>query len=250
MNKTIGIIGFGDFARLMVRELSPYFKIVVSTRSVPDNKDDFACEFVDTKTALSQDLIIPSMPSQFLREFFTENKEIINERALIVDVCSVKVRPIEVLVDVLPETCEILATHPMFGPFSAKDGVAGLQIMIHPTRINDERYHRIKSFLEETLKLKLIECTPDEHDKQLAYVLGLTQYIGRVVQNMNIPETLLRTSAYEDLLDMKRIQGNDSWELFESIMLENPYAIAVNDELKYAMEVIDKRLYEKTKATP
>lgn len=226
----------------MARELSPYFDIVVSTRSVPKDAETFSCKFVDTATVLRQKVIIPSMPAQFLRDYFTENKDLINQRALIIDVCSVKVKPVQTLLEVLPESCQLLATHPMFGPFSAANGLKGLQIMINQTRIDDDSYRKIKTFLSDELGLKVIECTPDEHDKQLAYVLGLTQYIGRITQIMDIPDTLLKTAAYEDLLDMKRIQGSDSWELFESIMLENPYALEVNMAMKKAIESIDKKL--------
>ena len=45
---------------------------------------------------------------------------------------------------------------------------------------------------------------------------------------MAIPESALATLAYDDLLDMKHIQGSDSWELFASIVQENPYANAVH----------------------
>lgn len=238
----VGIVGFGEFSRLMVRELSPYFEILVSTRRVPENPESFACKFVSNKELLAQEIIIPSMPSQFLRGYFTANKDLVNKEALIIDVCSVKVEPVATLLDVLPESCEILATHPMFGPFSAANGIAGLQIMVHPTRIEDNKYSQIKNLLSDQMKLKVIECTPEEHDKQLAYVLGLTQYIGRVTQIMDIPDTTLKTSAYEDLLDMKRIQGNDSWELFESIMKDNPYWTEVNKKLKSAIKELDDKL--------
>lgn len=238
----VAVIGFGDFARLMVKELAPYFDIVVSTRLPPEDSKNYKCRFVSREEALSQDYIIPSMPSQFLEDFFRENKKLVNPESLVIDVCSVKVKPIEVLNSVLPPTCGILATHPMFGPSSAANGIEGKPMMVHPTRVPDEQYRRIKKFLSENLRLKVIEVTPEEHDQRMAYVQGLSHYIGKAMQVMGIPETELATRAYDDLYDMKQVQGSDSWELFESIMFENPYALKVNKEFKDAIKQLDKKL--------
>lgn len=85
--------------------------------------------------------------------------------------------------------------------------------MLSPVRVPAADYQAIKHFLKVTLGLSIIECTPDEHDQALAYVQGLSHYIGRLMQIMKIPRTELMTRAYADLLDMKDIQGGDSWEL-------------------------------------
>jgi len=238
----LAIIGYGDFSKLIIRYLSPYADIVVSSRQADISKDGLEFEVVDIKTALTQGVIIPSMPAQSLEEFFAANKDLVNPEALIIDVCSVKVKPVETLLKVLPQTCEILATHPLFGPTSAAKGLTGLKIMLSPTRIKDEKYQEIKQFLSDELKLKIIECTPEEHDHAMAYAQGLSHYIARLMQVMNIPDSELTTNAYDDLKDMERIQGSDSWELFQSIMFENPYALKVNQEFKQAIKDLDVKL--------
>ncbi len=238
---SIGIIGFGDFSKLMIRHLEPYADILVATRQKsPDS--DLKCRFVSNVEALAQPVVIPSMPSQFLESYFKENAKYLQPKAIVVDVCSVKVKPVKTLKKILPGSVEILATHPLFGPASASDTLAGQRIMIYPARLEPAKYEDIKGFLRDTMRLKLIECTPEEHDRTLAYVQGLSHYIGRIMDIMKIPDTELLTRAYADLLDMKKIQGGDSWELFESIMLENPYAKAVHDEFEDACRDLDKRL--------
>jgi prephenate dehydrogenase len=241
LNKKVGIIGYSDFSRLIARELSPYCEVMIASRRNIDEETEF--KIVTSEEALSCEVIIPAIPSQFLEEYFTKNAVLVNYQALIVDVCSVKVRPLETLERVLPKSCSILATHPMFGPFSAKNGISGLQIMVHPARIGKQYYKDITVFLSEKLGLEVIECSPEEHDKELAYVLGLTQLIGKVSQDMDIPETKLRTRAYEDLLDMKRVQGSDSWDLFESITQENPYAEEVIKNFTESINNIKNRIY-------
>ncbi len=224
--RTIGIIGFGDFSKLLVRYLHPYFDIVVTTRQ-KDLPRNLSCKFVTTQVALAQPMVIPSMPAQYLEDYFRRNAKYLSPGSLVIDVCSAKVKSVCTLKSILPKNVNILATHPLFGPASAAQNLAGQRIMLYPARLPEAQYQKIRLFLQNKLKLKVIECSPEAHDKALAYVQGLSHYIGRVMQSMDIPETELMTDAYADLLDMKRIQGGDSWELFESIMLENPYALHI-----------------------
>lgn len=242
LKPTIAIIGYGDFTKLMIKHLKRHFKIVVASRSHKPGTKLGGVKFVSNEDALAQKVIIPSIPAQALESFFAENKQHINERALVVDVCSVKANPVKVLQKVLPSSVEILATHPLFGPASSKNGIKGNKIMLHQTRLPDAKYQKIKKFLYKKLGLKIIECTPEEHDKMMAYSQGLSHYIGRAMQEMNIPNTELSTVAYEDLLDMKKVQGGDSWDLFYSIMHENPYALKINQEFKKACVRLDKRI--------
>lgn len=59
---------------------------------------------------------------------------------------------------------------------------------------------------------------------------------------MDIPDSELATMAYKDLLDMKNIQAKDTWDLFESIMHDNPYALEVNELFKKAQCKLDSEL--------
>jgi prephenate dehydrogenase len=217
--------------------LSPYFDVIVSSSRTLQHVQQASLDDV-----LSCDYIVPSFPAQFFENFFRTHSSKITSKSTVIDVCSVKIKPVKVLKKYLAPEVNILATHPMFGPHSAKNGLKGLRIMMHPTRIQDDQYQKIKHFLINSFKLKIIECTPEEHDQAMAYVQGLSHYIGRVMDTMNIPQSELMTAAYADLLDMRRIQGGDSWELFESIMLENPFSADVNKKFKTACQQLDARL--------
>lgn len=241
---SIGIVGYGDFTKLLIEHLAPYAEIVVSSRTHEKGDAGFGAQFANTREVLAQPIIIPSIPSQFFEDLFAEHKAEVNPKAIVIDVSSVKVKPLEVLEKMLPETCQIIGTHPLLGPASVQKnkGLAGLRCVVSRVRAQDEIYEELKSFLRDELGLKVIEKTAHEHDKMMAYVQGLSHYIGRVMQVMDIPETELSTFAYDDLLDMKRIQGGDSWELFESIMKENPYAFEINKEFKEGILELDSRL--------
>ncbi len=241
---SVGIIGYGDFSQLIIKYLSPYADILVSSRRHEAGDAGSGVSFASVADVLASDIIIPSIPSQFFEDFFTEHQSLINPHAVVIDVCSVKVRPLKILEQLLPESCQIIGTHPLLGPASVEknSGLAGLRCVVSRVRSEDSTYTALVNFLKDKLKLIVIERTPEAHDRDMAYVQGLSHYIGRVMDIMQIPDTPLATFAYEDLVDMKNVQGNDSWELFASIMKDNPYALEVNQELKQAIEHLDQRL--------
>lgn len=246
---SIGIIGYGDFTRVICEQLADKADIIIYSRSNPPGKRSHGASFVTIEEALSRDIIIPSIPSQVFEEFFSAHAHLINPQALILDVCSVKVKPLAVLERLLPKTCQILGTHPMFGPASVarNGGVKGLVCVVVPVRIPAERLEHIKSYLKNELQLRVITRTADKHDREMAYVQGLSHYIGRVVDIMKIPQTELATFAYKDLLDMRFVQGSDSWDLFMSIVHENPYAAEVQAKMKEAQKILDESIESRYK---
>lgn len=240
----IGIVGYGDFTKVMVQYLAPYADIIVSSRSKESGDAGHGAQFAPLKEVLARPVIIPSLPAQYFEEFISENYDQINPEALVIDVCSVKVKPLQALERCLPKTCSIVGTHPLFGPASIKKngGITGLRCVVSNVRSSEEQYSVLIQFLSENLKLSVLERTPEQHDKEMAYVQGLSHYIGRVMDIMNIPKSELSTIAYDDLYDMKMVQAKDSWDLFASIMHENPYAKEVNEAFKKAQKELDNQI--------
>ena len=242
---SIGIIGYGDFTKVLIEHLAPYAEIVVSSRSREDGDAGFGARFGSVEEVLARPIIIPSIPSQFIDSFFATNKHLVNPEALVVDVASVKVKPLEALVRQLPESCKIIGTHPMFGPASiAKNGgnLNGLKCALSPVRAAESTVNELESFLHERLGLYVIRKTPEQHDLEMAYVQGLSHFIGHVLNEMDIPNSELSTLAYEDLIDMKNVQGNDSWDLFCSIVDHNPYAKEIQDQFIASYQAVRKQL--------
>ncbi|MCB9823106.1 prephenate dehydrogenase/arogenate dehydrogenase family protein [Candidatus Nomurabacteria bacterium] len=240
----VGIIGYGDFTKVMVEYLSPYAEIIVSSREYKSGNAGHGAKFARLDRVLASPIIIPSIPSQFFEEFFSSNSDLINPNALVIDVCSVKVKPLATLEKLLPKTCSIIGTHPMFGPASIKKngGIDGLRCVVSTVRASEDAVKKLETFVTESLKLKLLRRTAEEHDKEMAYVQGLSHYIARLMDIMNIPESELSTLAYDELLAMKKIQAKDTWDLFESIMHDNPYAIEINKKFKHAQNKLDSKI--------
>lgn len=209
----VGLVGYGAFGQLIARHLKPYAEFTIYDRRY---------NYDAVEDVLAQPVIILAIPAQRIASFLETHQARLNPDGLYLDVCSVKVRPVHDMERLLPSTADIIATHPLFGPASAPQSPAGKKIMVHPVRVTPDKYKQFLVFLDR-LRLIVIEATPEEHDRSMAYVQGLSHYIGRIMQQMNIPKTPFSTRAYDDLYDMKLVQGNDSDELFDSILHENAY---------------------------
>jgi len=164
--------------------------------------------------------------------------------ALVVDVCSVKTLPVEWMRAQLPPAVSLLATHPMFGPDSARDSLQGHKIVLCPERISRDRFEKIAAFLA-SLGLVVIESTPADHDRQIAVSLALTHFIGRSLASFGANDLLIDTEGYKRLLHILEVVKNDTWQLFEDMHRFNPYAADSRRDFMQAMLAIEKHLAEK-----
>ena len=157
------------------------------------------------------------------------------------DVCSIKEHPTRAMKKILPKYVQVLATHPMFGPDSAKDGIKGKKIALCKVRINRSLYVKIKKYLVKH-GLRVIETTPEEHDKQIAQSLVLTHFIGRALIEMKLKKIKLDTEGYKRLLHILGVVEHDTWQLFEDMNRYNKYAKNLRKEFVGALDRINKRL--------
>jgi arogenate dehydrogenase (NADP+), plant len=152
---TIGVVGFGRFGQFIARTFQKYGRVVVTSRTdytdiasgmgvtyVPlSNIDGFLAQELDVIVVATSILSFEST----IRSIVPHLEKYIMERAekggavkgpLIVDVLSVKEHARQVMLDLLPPECDILCTHPMFGPDSGKKGWHALNFVYEKTRID------------------------------------------------------------------------------------------------------------------
>lgn len=241
--KSVGIIGFGVFGEFMARQLTPYFEVMVSSRRVrTEVVAQTGAQLVSLQEAASADVVIPCVPVQHLASVLTQLAGYVSPGALVVDVASVKTVPVELMLQILPPGVDILATHPLFGPQSGANGIQGLPMVVWPVRLSDERLGDVTRFLTDKLQLDVQAVSPEEHDREMAYVQALTFLLGRAFSEIDIPDTPLKTKTYQHLLDVRRIVENDTPELFETIQLFNPYAGEMRRRLVMKLDDIEAEL--------
>lgn len=239
---TIGIIGFGRFGALTARYLSKDFSVAVYTRSDKNEAID-ACggRPVSFETACSQPIVILCMPISAMQDTLRQAAPLLREDAIVVDVCSVKVYPVQWMRELLPGTVSILPTHPMFGPDSAADSLKGCKIVLCPERISSEPYEKIRSWLENQ-GLVTIETTAQEHDEKIAVSLSLTHFIGRSLSAFGARDLDIDTEGYKRLMHILGVVSHDTWQLFEDMHTYNPFAKQKRKAFIDAMTAIHERL--------
>lgn len=168
-----------------------------------------------------------------------EIKQYISGSAVLVDVCSVKEYPLEVMRKYLP-TNEIVGTHPLFGPDSTADGLAGRQIVVTPSEESPAHKRLIGMF--ESAGLETIYMTAEEHDRQMAWTLCLTQFIGRGLGSLPLPKNSIGTKGYFDLLDIVTRANADTRQLYIDMNKYNRFAAEMREMVIKGLMEIDKEL--------
>lgn len=142
--------------------------------------------------------------------------------SLVADTCSVKSQPARWMIEGLPAGVGILATHPMFGPESAKNGLAGLPIMMDPVRCTEDR----AAFWEAAFAgfgLSVVRMSCEQHDREAAYSQALTHFVGRSLHRVGLPNTEIATRWYQKLHAVAQQCVRDSPALFADMQHFNPY---------------------------
>ncbi len=245
--KTIGIYGYGAFGKLMARELSKYFEILTHSPSLKPGSSDMHARYVTLKElAQESEILVFAVPVQFL-DGVAENiakQDFLPRHLPLLDVSSVKVYPLEILQKYFPDN-PLLGTHPIFGPQSVERyGLAGSKIVLCNESFNKESYQDIKNFLSKDLKLQVLEKSAQEHDREMAYIQGLSHFIGRALAEMNIDEFNTETFSYKHLVELKDLLKDDSWELFKTIQNYNPYAKKMRKDFLDMLKYLNKKLTE------
>jgi len=164
------------------------------------------------------DVIIISVPLDNFESVVKEIAPHTNKQQIIIDVTSLKSRPVEIMHRYITEG-SVLGTHPVFGP-GAKD-VAKQNIILTPTnKYESALADKIKKLLD-TRNANVSIMTPQEHDEMMTVVLGLTHFIAIVSA-----DTLLSFNKFQE---MKKIGGTTFkvlYTLIESVISEDPQLYA------------------------
>ena len=238
----IGIIGFGRFGKLTTRYLAEEFEVAVYHRTDKSAEINRAgARAASLEAVCRQDIVIPCVPISGLREVLKDITPLLRPDGLVVDVCSVKEYPVRLMIDILPDTVSILATHPMFGPDSASDSLVGRKICLCQVRIENKSYQNIKAYLESK-GLVVVEATPQEHDEQIATSLALTHFIGRTLSEYGAKQLDIDTEGYKRLRHILEVVERDTWQLFLDMHHYNAYAKEKRVAFMEVMKEIENRL--------
>ena len=218
--QTLSIIGFGAFGRLIARHLRPHLALSICDPCVRPND----LPQVDLAGAALADIVVLAVPLPQVEGVLRAIAPHLRPGVVVIDVASVKVEPARLMLDLLPDHAQIIASHPLFGPASAAGGVAGHRIAWCPLR---GRSHRLLAAFLRAQDLQVIPTTPDQHDRDMAVVQGLTHLIARSLLRLGPLPDRLATRSFTLLAEAAAMVQDDSPELLATILRANPHAAAV-----------------------
>ncbi|MBL0713748.1 MAG: prephenate dehydrogenase/arogenate dehydrogenase family protein [Desulfosarcina sp.] len=238
----IGLIGFGRFGALTAYYLSKNFPVkVYSRRQSSESIAASGAGASSLEEVCEQPFVILCVPISAMPETLHLIAPLLRRESLVIDVCSVKIHPIQWMREYLPPDVHILGTHPMFGPDSAADSLEGRKLVLCRERIPEELYRKVRRYLVAK-KLEVIETTPEEHDRQIAVSLSLTHFIGRSLSAFGAGKLKIDTEGYRRLVNTLGVVEHDTWQLFEDMHRYNPFACETRVAFMEAMHAIDKKL--------
>ena len=222
MPKTLAIIGYGSFGKLLhelVQRFAPEVKAVVHS-SRADASQDF---FVSFEQAAACDVVIPCVPIHAFEATVEKMLPYMGAQTVFIDIATVKMHTVKVLKRLLPGK-RWLATHPMFGPESyEKKGreVNGLRIVLTESTLAPEEKDAIIGFLK-TCGFDVVEMTSEQHDKHLAETLFLTHFVGQTIHRGGFDRTDIDTVSFGYLMDAVESVRHDE-VLFKDVYKFNPF---------------------------
>ncbi|MEE2816590.1 MAG: prephenate dehydrogenase [Pseudomonadota bacterium] len=220
----VGLIGFGAFGQLIARNLAAHMQVVVHDPAQPP-KAPARVRFSTLEDACSCPLVILAVPVSSISDVCQRIAPMLAVGATVMDVGSVKLRPMQDMETHLPAHVNILGSHPLFGPQSAKDGLAGHKIALCPQR--GRTHWRIAAALRSLFGLQVIWTTAEDHDREVATVQGLTHLIAQTLSQI-LPEKLrMTTSSFDHLLEARRMVSADAPAVLDAILRDNPFAAEV-----------------------
>ncbi|WP_131829738.1 prephenate dehydrogenase dimerization domain-containing protein, partial [Teichococcus deserti] len=124
---------------------------------------------------------------------------------------------------------ELLGPHPLFGPQSGRDGIEGLRMVLCPGAPSPRA--RLAARMLRGLGLAVVQMTPEEHDRQMAWVQGLTHLVARLVSGLDMPALPHTTASFDHLIRATTMVSQDSEALFRTITEDNPFVAEVKAQL-------------------
>ncbi len=222
-SRTVAIIGgHGQMGRCMSTLFGDLGHVVMIA--------DMDTELTIEEAAAVADVVVVSVPIDTTVETIKCIGPLIREDALLMDVTSIKVAPVNAMM----ESCRssVIGTHPLFGP--SVHSLQGQRVALCRGR-GDAWFDWLHQMFCAR-GLVVFESTPDQHDRAMSIVQVLvhfaTEVMGRTLTNLdvNLQETLQFTSpVYLMELMMTARHFAQSSNLYASIEMSNPATPAVTD---------------------
>jgi prephenate dehydrogenase len=216
MRPTIALIGGQGL-------MGQWFKRFFESQGLEVLVADVGTPQTSQEVAALADVVIISVPIPKVTEVAREVAPHLKPDAALVDLTSVKQRPMAAMMAAYPG--EVVGTHPLFGP--GEQTIEGRTVVLCQGR-GERWFHWLKDLLTRAgARVKITTAT--EHDRIMAVVQGLAHFMlisfGTVIRDLGVsPEDLeeFSTPTFATLHNLTRHLLSQDAKLYACIQLQNP----------------------------
>ena len=222
----IAQLGYGRFGRAFA-DLAVRNGHTIQTYD-PGNPDASATD-LDT-TVAGAELVVLAVPVGVLPRVLEELRPRLTPNQLLIDVASVKTRPIEAMERVLGLDIPWIGTHPLFGPASLARGERPLEVVVCPNPLHPEAGPRVTAFLE-SIECQIIEANAETHDRLMARTHAMAFFLAKGLLALGIDGGVpFSPPSFRAMTRTVETVRSDAGHLFAAIQLDNPYAATVRQQ--------------------
>ena len=237
----VAVIGYGRFGRALgtlLVESGMGYRALDPSAAIPEAyRATSLPEVVE-----GAELVVVAVPVPKLHPVLTALRPYLKPSQLVLDVGSVKVKPVQALSEVLGAEVPWAGTHPLFGPLSLAMAERPLRVVLCPNPVHPDAAPRARRFYEQ-LGCEVIEQTPENHDRVMAHTHALTFFVAKGMidagTGINVP---FAPASFQALSRTIEIVRSDAGHLFAAIQRENPFASESRKHLLEALGAVHEEL--------
>lgn len=237
----VALVGFGRFGRALgslLAESGVGYRAFDPFAEIPEPHR------VSSLPALlsGAELIVVAVPVPRMRSVLRDLRPHLTPSQLVLDVGSVKVKPVEALAEVLGTEIPWVGTHPLFGPLSLAMAERPLRVVICPNPQHPTAAARARAFYER-LGCEIVEQTAENHDRVMAHTHALTFFVAKGMIDAGIGlDVPFAPASFKALARTIETVRSDAGHLFAAIQRENPFSSEARRELLTALQAVHEEI--------
>ena len=228
MIKSVGIIGFGQMGKILADIFSARFNVLVFDTNPPKN-----LKINNLKEVASADLVIFCVALEDLKISLKKASPFIKNESIVLDITSLKEKPLKLMQKLLPSKVSILGTHPMFGPNSLSR-TSVKNIVFCPARISAEKLQEIERIFNQ-LGFNVFKMRAKKHDQMMARSQLVAHLFAQLTKDLKIREFSFAPESFRLMLKAFEM-ADPSEEFLHSMIRNNKFSLKTITEIQTRIE--------------
>jgi prephenate dehydrogenase len=177
-----------------------------------------------------------------MRALLQQMSPLLRPEQLVLDVGSVKVKPVNAMAEVLGARVPWVGTHPLFGPLSLAMAERPLRVVVCPNPLHPAAAPEAVRFFTR-LGCEIIEQSPEGHDQVMAHTHALTFFVAKgMVDSGSGLDVPFAPASFQALSRTIQLVRSDAGHLFSAIQHDNPFAREARGHLLEALGNVHREL--------